>query len=344
MAQRRESARLTAIGEVVKSAEGQQEIRVVKTLRGKLSAEHTESLELTATGKFKPGTLVIAFVESEEAGKLQGTVVAASELGMAYFVRSPDMRQPGKTRLPYFIKYLEHADPLAAEDAFLEFGHAPLEDVLQVAADLPQEKLRGWLVDRKISGARQGFYGLALGLATDKDDRKKNAELLHAQIVAKTDDFRAGFDGILAGYVMLAGDDAVKLLDQRYFANPRAADGDVRHAINAARFCHEYAKNVSPESFSVLLRHLLSRHEFAATAIVDLARWKDWDALDAVVKLYDTSSKRDAAINSINRSVVGYLSACPETRAAKALAELRKLDSPGVAAAEKELAAFPAAN
>ena len=43
----------------------------------------------------------------------------------------------------------------------------------------------------------------------------------------------AGFDGLLGGYLLLTGPKGLELLDSRYFANPKAAIGDVEHAMRA---------------------------------------------------------------------------------------------------------------
>ena len=83
--------------------------------------------------------------------------------------RAPNRRRPAAERLPYYARFLEYPNPLLAEDAYLEFGNASYDEVAQVAADLPFAKLRRWITDPQIPEARQGFYGLALGLATTTD-------------------------------------------------------------------------------------------------------------------------------------------------------------------------------
>ncbi len=239
---------------------------------------------------------------------------------------------PAVERLRYFGTFLEHADPLIAEDAYLEFGHAPFDVVAQVADVLPAQRLRPWLVDAKVSPARKGFYGLALGLSTEAATRRANAEFLRELIVAPHDDFRAGFDGVLGGYLLLAGEPGLEIVERLYLADPRAADGDVRHTMTALRFYREYGHEIPPERLSAALARLLERPEFAAAATTDLARWKAWSAADRVADLY--SARADAATR---RAVVGYLLVCPSPEAARQLARLRTLDAAGVAEAERVL-------
>ncbi|HEV7222256.1 MAG TPA: hypothetical protein VGN42_06100, partial [Pirellulales bacterium] len=75
----------------------------------------------------------------------------------------------------------------------------------------------------------------------------------------------------MGGYLMAAGEPALELIEHKYLADPRAASGDVRHAMTALRFYHEYGREIPAERLARALRKLLVRQEFAAAAIVDLA-------------------------------------------------------------------------
>ena len=116
--------------------------------------------------------------------------------------RAPLASAKSETRLPYFARYLEHAEPLIAEDAYLEFGHAPYDEVRAVAKHLPMAEIRRWVVDPNIPQFRKGFYGLALGLATNKADREANTAVLRKIIDSPESDFRQGFDGAIGGYLI----------------------------------------------------------------------------------------------------------------------------------------------
>jgi hypothetical protein len=293
----------------------------------------TVELDLTA----RPGTLLLIFGIGADDAALEALAwhaVAVNEISYAYFARSPAARAPAADRLTYFARFLEHPDSAVAEDAYLEFARAPFDDVAQVAEQLPIARARGWLVDPGVPSHRKGFYGLALGLERDAHQRRANSELLRKLILAPEDDFRSGFDGILGGYLLLEGTPGLDLVESRYLADSRAADIDVRHAMMAVRFCHEYGREIPEARLHAAVRHLLARPEFAEAAITDLARWKDWDALDEIVALY---ARPRYAQPATGRAIVGYLLACPGAKAAAALERLRKLDPPGVAAAEQIL-------
>lgn len=269
--------------------------------------------------------------------QLRWQATPIEEAGFAYLAKLPAARQPAAERLRYAARFLEHADPLVAADAYLEFGHAPFDEVRQVADAFSQEKLRRWLVDPGVRGDRKGFYALALGLAQAPAERTANAALLAKLIAAPADDFRAGFDGVLAASLLLSGEQGLTEIEERILANSKSRDGDVRHALSALRFYHDYGREILPERLAQALHPLLDRPEFAAAAIVDLARWQDWSQLGRIAGLYqspkfDTPATREA--------VVGYLLVCPERAAAAALAELRARDPQGVAAAEAGAARF----
>jgi len=337
LSQLRERAAVVALGEV-QSTNGanRSHLRLHNVLKGAshLSAKNTldASLDLAA----KPGSLVILFGTQEGApsGPLSWHAVAVNEAGYAYFARAPKVSATTTERLRYFAPFLENPDALIANDAYLEFGHAPFDEVARAAEVLSMLRVREWLTDDKVPPARKGFYGLALGLCTEADQRAINAEFLRGLVVAPEDDFRAGFDGVLGGYLLLAGVEGLELVESRFLANVNAADGDVRHALTALRFYYEYGREIPKDRLKVALRHLLARPEFAATAITDLARWNDWDSLDSVVALY----AREGYIQpAIGRAIVGYLAACPKADGAAALARLRKADPVGVRAAESAL-------
>jgi hypothetical protein len=329
LSQRREAATVVAIAECLESAPQQATFRVHELLKGEQVP--TENLRISLDAQLKPGSLAILFGDGAPEN-LAWSCEPASELGLSYFVKAPTLRKPSAERLPYFVRFLEHADPLAAQDAFNEFGHAPYDAVQQVAELFPADQLRAWLADPGVRDERKGFYGLALGLAGRIKDRPAQEAFLRQQIEKPADDFRAGFDGILGGYLILAGEAGLEVVEQRILADPRARVGDVRHAMSSLRFYQEFGREIPTPRLARALRHVLGRPEFAAAAIIDLARWRDWNALPEVVALYGTDPLPEAATR---RAIVGYLLNCPAPQASTELAKLRRKDPQGVAEAER---------
>jgi hypothetical protein len=363
LAARREAAEVVLLAEVraVESAGARLVPRKVfkgeRTLGPRLSADTDSERTLNLTRddlpdrSLRPGDLLLVFGDAAPApagNGLQWSHYKVQEVAIAYFARSPSLREPAVARLRWFARYLEHDEPLIAEDAYLELAHAPYDAVAQVADTLDMSRLRHWLGAAAVPDSRKGLYGLLLGLAVRPADKAANEALLRqiieaqCQVTASSSlgrDFRGGFDGALGGYLALTGSEGLDLLDALLLSRPDAAEGNLRHAITALRFAHEYLPQISRDRLGRSLRLLLARPGFAAATIVDLARWRDEAALDQVVALYDVAWPQQPAIR---QAVVGYLLALDTVQSAKALAKLQARDPAGVSAAEEHIRQFPA--
>jgi hypothetical protein len=343
LTERREAATAVALGEAVESGPQRRVYRLHRVVKGAQALADPESLVLPADPAVAVGGLALLLGEpakgagAEEASALEWTAIPLDEAAVAYVFRAPSLRMPAPERLAYFAPFLEHANPLIAEDAYREFGRAPFEAVEAAAGALPFDTLRDWLVDSGIRPERQGFYGMALGLAPDNDARGEQADFLRGLILRPASDYRAGFDGILGGYLLAAGEPGLDLIEQLYLANLDSANGDARHAMTALRFYHQYGREIPPARLAVALRHLLARPALAADAIADLARWEDWDSLPQVVSLFGQGEYDDPGTR---RAIVGYLLACPNDEAAAELAHLRLAHPDAVADAERQLRAL----
>ncbi len=338
LSQQRAQAQVVLLAEnETAGSEATTELRIHRVIVGGPRAAAGQLVRVPVDRAGKPGSLLLAFGDgkaTDALADLRWRVLPVTETSYAYFARLPASATPTAERLRYFARYLENSDPLIAQDAYLEFGHARFDEVASVIDALSAEQLRRWIGADAVPQSRKGFYGLALGLATDPATRAANAAFLKQQILTPDDDFRAGFDGLLGGYLLLTGVDGLRLLDERILANPKAADGDVRHALVALRFYHEYGHEIPADRLRQSLRQVLMRPEFAAAAITDLARWKDWNALPTIVPLY---GKAAYATPTTRQAIVGYLLACGQPAAERALAELRRQDPQGVDAAEQVL-------
>ncbi|HEV2973268.1 MAG TPA: hypothetical protein VGY55_25095 [Pirellulales bacterium] len=343
LAQQRDAAVAAFVGEPIDKPSGYrpatQSFEIHRALKSK-DLLGAGPLRLAPDLPVKEGSLVLLLGSGAADARLrdlQWTAIQLDETAYAYVVQSPDLRQPSAKRLAFFSRYLEHANRLLAEDAYLEFGHATYDQTAEAADHLAMSDLRRWLADPQVPPERKGFYSLALGFAKTDTDREQNRKLLRERIVAPANDFRAGFDGILAGYLLLDGARALKLIESRYLADPKAADGDVRGALKALRFYHDFGHGVGPRQIAAAVARVLDRPEFAAEAITDLARWDDWEFAAQVASLYE---RKDYADPFVRRSIVGYLKVCPLPQAAAALDRLRQLDPKGIGEAEKVLSVF----
>jgi hypothetical protein len=320
LAERRDSADVVLLAEVIREGEEKPTLRVHRALRGPVpdSAQLSSNADL---GDLAAGQLLLVFLTTDAKGENLTTIIPVDETSAIYVARAPSTKLPEAQRLPYFARYLEHADNLIADDAYAEFGRAPLEAVRQVVGQVPMSSVRAWLTDDRVPQSRKGLYGLLAGLAVDSEDRRANAEVLESIIAAPSSDFRAGFDGVLGGYLLLEGKRGLQQLERRYVANVDAPRGDVLHFLTSLRFYAEYGHEISVPRLARAIRPLLNRPEFAAAVIIDLGRWEDWDAVSSIATLFDRPGYEDAAIQ---RAIVGFLLVCPTPEAKTALAELRQ--------------------
>ena len=239
--------------------------------------------------------------------------VEIDEISREYVRQAPSPEvSPPESRLTYFSKFLDISNQLISNDAFGEFARAKFEDVDRFVALVPKDKLRTkvrkWLEgDNQNLIVRRGFYGMLLGLCGNDGD----AEFLGGEILAPIDPdkFRIGYEGLMAGYIMLRGEQGLKHLVEKKLSDlPKAMDvADPRLSdANNLRFALTFLWDYRHDQFSedVLrnaMRHFLNRPELAEEAVRDLARWKDWKSLDVLVTNYgndpwDTRSGKEQVV------------------------------------------------
>lgn len=318
---------------VVGESDKDKTFRVHQVLKGREALGDVDRVTAETDAASRPGDL--ALLVGKRGDGWSWDVVPVDESSLAYFARLPDLARPWSDRLRYCAKFLEHADPQVAEDAFREFARAPFDDVAAAAEAFDYPRVRAWLVDPTIPDERKGFYGLVLGLSRDDAVRAENVTLLRKLVATPASEFRAGFDGVLGGLLWAEGATALDFFDKQLLANPDAAEGDVRHAQSALRVYQQYGKAIPAERLKRSLALLLDRPGTATGAIQDFTRRQDWDYVDRCERLFVASPGDDAVLD---RAVVGYLLLCPKAEATAALRRLREAAPERVANAERYLA------
>jgi hypothetical protein len=340
LAQQIDRADVAVLGEIIEADAAALKLRVHHSLKGHDPAKSKSNITIsrgsaTEDHPLRVGTLLLA-LGNQKAGQRSArfvwTTFTLNEAGYGYVARLPGMKESVSDRLAFFARYLEHDEPLVADDAYLEFGHAPFDEVARLGARLPVDRLREWLADEAIPPERKGLYGLLLGLAAAAQHRDEVADEFWQWITTPASDFRGGFDGVLGGYLWLGKNEALERLEKRYLDDVRAAVGDLRHFMTALRVYHDYGASISRDDLLAVYRRFLNRPAVAAEAVADLMRWRDWGALDAVGSLFGRPGYDDAAIE---RAIIRYLLACPLPDAQRQVARLRKLVPERVAEAEK---------
>ncbi|MGH7200205.1 MAG: hypothetical protein ACREJB_06345, partial [Planctomycetaceae bacterium] len=241
---------------------------------------------------------------------LQGTMTTRIEwggplditrAGYEYLKHAPAPKEPTQERLRYFVKYLEFPDEIVASDAYGEFANAPYEDIVALQEDFPRERLRQWITSPDVPPTRLGLYGLMLGLCGGQDD----AILMRDIITKETDEYRLGIDGVVAGYLLLTGEEGLDVIDQTKLDNKDAAFSETYAGMQALRFMWTYGGGrIRPERLQESMRGLLDRPELADLVIADLARWKDWSIQDRLMDMYGAE---EFDIATIKRAIIRYM-------------------------------------
>jgi hypothetical protein len=160
-------------------------------------------------------------------------------------------------------------------------------------------------------------------------------------------EFRLGIDGLMAGYLVLTGDQGLEVIEKAKLLNKKVPFSETYSAMMALRFMFTYGNGrISHERLKESMRLLLDRPEIADLVISDLSRWKDWSIQEKLRNMYGVE---EYDVPSIRRAIVRYMITATKDvpsgggekpgkhveDGARYLEELRKLDPKTVNESEK---------
>lgn len=242
------------------------------------------------------GDLFLLFGEKED-GELLWRPLEITEAGYQYLKQAPASDEPTAKRLEYFVQFLEFPDDRISMDAYWEFANAPWEDIVKVKPKLDRVKLRQWVNDERAVPMRLNLYFLLLGLCGNQDDAKELENLVRVPPLG----VHSGRDGLMSGYLLLTGDEGLKVLDETKLTNPRALQGEVYAAMQALEFFWTYGSGrISKDRLRRSMRPLIDDPDLSDRAIANLSRWEDWSVQDRVLRRFDGANL------ATRRAVVSY--------------------------------------
>lgn len=238
----------------------------------------------------------------------------------------------GMGRLAYFLRHLRHADDVIATDAYNEFADATLDEITALSDRLDRQWVISQIRDASVPVHRRRLCWTFLSQCGTAADASLFDEVLRTR--RKDATFNPGMDAAIGCYLSLSGQSGLARIEKDYLANPNASYVDTFAAVGAIRV-HGTELSVFPrERLADALRHVLNQPALADLVISDLARWKDWSAVDRVAELFLEATEETRFVKP---AAVLYLKTCPRPAAAALLEKLRAVDAEAVQAAEASM-------
>lgn len=240
--------------------------------------------------------------------------MAVSSDAVAYLRGIPAVTELQEKRLEYFMPFLENSDDLVAIDAWAEFGNSSYDDIVAVRHIMSPENLRVWISDAQMSPERLGLYGMMLGLCGTAED----SFLLLQEMTTSSDDatasngkghqFRFGAEGLMAGYLMLTGEQGLQHLEETFIIPNNAPDSASLAFAQSLQFMMSYESDII-ESARICesMRLLLQNNSMREIAITNLSRWEDWETLAVLTTMFEGDASED---RSTQRAILQFAEAC----------------------------------
>jgi len=286
---------------------------VVKPLKGD-DLKVGETVEAFYVETAKMGDVFLLAGQSQPA-LLWGYPMPLSYAASEYLPQRVALPEVGPDRLKFFQSRLQDGDALIAEDAYAVFAVMPYETLIELKDHLDREQLVAWIRDEGVSPRNKRLYLTLLGLCGSEAD----APMIEALWANRQRATIIGLDALLASYVALKGEPAVKLVEDRYLKTKGADYGDISAAIAALRFHGDENRYVERQRIVEAFRLVLDQPTLADLVIADLMRWKDWSVMPRLVELFETADEESFWVRL---PVLHFLMACPLPEAKTKLNEL----------------------
>ena len=216
-------------------------------------------------------------------------------------------------RLAFMLPYLISKDGQIANSVYGEFAAAPDAAVKQLRPILNHRKLKAWIELEPVSRKHRRLMYVLLGVCGTEEDTEFVKAALDDRM--QSEEFFE-LDAIIATYLTLSGDEGLDEIDRRLLKPTEVSQEARRATAIALRFHVDNGTVIKKERLIASCRLLLTDPNSADYVIADLVRWKDWDSLDAVLKLRSQAEEN----RWLEQPIREYLQACPLPAARMAVA------------------------
>ena len=233
-------------------------------------------------------------------------------------------------KLAHFAKYLDSADPMVAEEAFMQFAQSSDREVLDTAKHLKPDPFRKLVQDPKLDPERLSLFAFLLGASGAASD----ADLLTPFLRKPDDRACKALDGIVSGYILLRPKEG--------WAWTYAIVGDPKQSflvrwgtVKALRFLHAARPDDYRKEFLHATALMIQTGELADVAIGDLQKAKIWDHTKLILAQYDKKTHKAPIVRD---ALLRYALLCPQPEARTFIAELRQREPALIRRLEEDIA------
>ena len=270
------------VGNVEQEESASSTFRVLQVLRGDFQQGELFSISRYQDGK--PGERFLISGNALNDLIQWDRAIPLSETGWKYVNSLPAADASSADRLSHALAHLESPDDMVATDAFSVIASSKYEELHAMQGDLPHEKLRKWVFGGKPIKGQLGVYGMLLGICGDDTDRQRLEDLA----LATTGELRLGIEGIMGGYLLLAGESGLDVFDNAFLMEETCSRTDRYAVMQALDFIWQYGDGcITKERLRESARGQLKITDMPERLIGDLARWEDWSVTDDLLARFE---------------------------------------------------------
>jgi len=300
---------------------GEVKMKVIRVLKGDEIVKADAMVTVVYFGEVAAGRRFM--LSGVDPPNIQWSALPLTTESEAYVLNVTKLADDGLERLKFYQQFLQSDDTMLSRDAYDEFAITPYPIVQSLKPFMDHDQLVTWIQDPELPADRKRLYLTMLGVCGTQAD----LPILESMLTSTQESARRGLDALLACYLVLAGEDGLKLVDEQFLANKQAPYADTYAAIMAIRFHGTETDKIPRSALVKSLHHVLERKDLADLVIPDLSRWGDWSQIDRLVQLFVEAETDN---NWVRVPVVNYLRACPKPEAEAALEKLRQIDPESV--------------
>ena len=259
-----------------------------------------------------------------------------------YLVNTPRKDVIDEERLIYFFDHLNSQDLMVRDDAYNECARTPLQtirsEIFRKRVDLTDVARR--LADNAIAAKVKCFYWMLMAEFGNAEHIHLFDELAipYIELQLSADRRDAGVDLLaeqpiwlaasIAAYCSIAASHRIdghglERIEPMILANPRASQSLKYTAISALRVLGDDLCKVPLNRVSRALTLVLNDHESADFVVANLARWKHWDCLPQLIRLFH---EVDGSETTVRMPIINFLRLCPLPEAEAELSRMKQVD------------------